>query len=71
MVLFLFHHDGLLQQFGNNSQNEKAVHRLVLNRSRLFLGVLHRLWNAISPMAPRSVLQPYGIPFLLVRGLHP
>ena len=29
MVLFLFHHDGLLRQFGTNSKNGKARSRLV------------------------------------------
>jgi len=55
----------------NISKNEKARSRLVLCPVWLFLSVLHQLWNAISLVAPRQVLQPYGIPLLLLRGLHP
>ncbi len=37
----------------------------------VLLSVAHRLWIALSSVALHQVLQPYGNPFLLVRGLHP
>ena len=52
-------------------EHEKTESRLVLYLARLFLSVLHQLWNAISLVAPRQVLQPYGIPLLLYVAYTP